>query len=277
MNFFIFIVNRLIIWYNPYDLKLKRIIAMNIFKKIARALTSKAARECKRYYTSAIIVAAGKSTRTSGNVPKQLMLIKGIPVIVRTMLAFQNCTLINEIIIVAAPDEIKEYEGFRRKYGISKLSAVTIGGKTRSESVISGFAAVSQKCEFVAIHDGARCLIKPEDIEKVVKSAFRYGSAIMASRSTDTLKKVDKNGIITDTVDRDTVMRAQTPQVFMKEVYQIAISSDKKPAMPTDDSMLAESAGFKVHIVEAGAYNIKITTDEDFYVAEKIIANGGTE
>lgn len=250
---------------------------MNIFKKIARALTSQAARENKKYCTSAIIVAAGKSTRTSGNLPKQLVPIKGIPVVVRTMLAFEKCPLINEIIVVASHEQIKEYENFRREYGIKKLSAVTVGGETRSDSVEAGFRAVSSKCEFVAIHDGARCLIKPEDIERVVKSAFRYGAAIIASRSTDTLKKVDEKGVITDTVDRNSVMRAQTPQVFMKEVYEIAISSDKKPSSPTDDSMLAESAGFKVHVVEAGAYNIKITTDEDFYVAERILSNGGAE
>lgn len=250
---------------------------MNIFKKIARALASKAARENKKYYTSAIIVAAGKSTRTSGSLPKQLVPIKGIPVVVRSILAFEQCPLINEIIVVASQEQIKEYEKFRREYGIKKLSAVTVGGKTRSDSVKAGFGAVSSKCEFVAIHDGARCLITPDDIEKVVKSAFRYGAAIMASKSTDTLKKVNKDGVITDTIDRDSVMRAQTPQVFMKEIYEIAISSDNKPSAPTDDSMLAESAGFKVHIVEAGAYNIKITTDEDFYVAEKILLNGGAK
>ena len=151
---------------------------------------------------------------------------------------------------------------------------MTAGGNTRSDSVLAGFGAVSPKCEFVAIHDGARCLIKSEDIEKVIKSAFRYGSAIAASKSTDTLKKVNENGIISETVNRDTVMRAQTPQVCMKDIYEIAISSKTKPSSPTDDSMLVESAGFKVHTVEAGAYNIKITTDEDFYVAERIISNG---
>ena len=204
---------------------------MNIFKKIARALTSQAARENKKYYTSAIIVAAGKSTRTSGNLPKQLVPIKGIPVVVRTMLAFEKCPLINEIIVVASHEQIKEYENFRREYGIKKLSAVTVGGETRSDSVEAGFRAVSSKCEFVAIHDGARCLIKPEDIERVVKSAFRYGAAIIASRSTDTLKKVDEKGVITDTVDRKSVMRAQTPQVFMKEVGIIILSEliDKDP------------------------------------------------
>lgn len=247
---------------------------MNVFKKIVRALTSKAARECKKYYTSAIIVAAGKSTRTSGAVPKQLISIKGVPVVVRTMLAFEKCPLISEIIVVAAKDQLKEYEIFKKQYGITKLSAVTAGGSTRSDSVLAGFRAVSPKCEFVAIHDGARCLIKTEDIEKVIKSAFRHGCAIAASKSTDTLKEVDENGIISGTVDRDTVMRAQTPQVFMKEIYEIAVSSKTKPSSPTDDSMLVENAGFKVHTVEAGAYNIKITTDEDFYVAERIISNG---
>ena len=80
---------------------------MNIFKKIARALASKAARENKKYYTSAIIVAAGKSTRTSGSLPKQLVPIKGIPVVVRSILAFEQCPLINEIIFVASQEQIK--------------------------------------------------------------------------------------------------------------------------------------------------------------------------
>ena len=92
------------------------------------------------------------------------------------------------------------------------------------------------------------------------------------ARSTDTLKVVDENGVIKETLDRDRIFRAQTPQVFMKEIYEICAYSDKKgDAKITDDSILAENEKIKVRSVEVGAYNIKITTDEDLRLAKMII------
>lgn len=245
---------------------------MNIVKKAVRAVIREAAREKKKYFTSAIIVAAGKSTRTSGSVPKQLVSICGQPVVVHTARAFDRCKIINEIIIVAAERELPFYDGFAKKYDIKKPLKIVVGSETREKSVLAGFEAIDRRSEFVAIHDGARCLIKPDDITRVVKKAYAFGAAIAAAPSTDTLKRVDAGGAIKTTEDRSTIFRAQTPQVFMKEIYSTSVYAKRdKSVDATDDSMLAESAGYKVRIVPVGAYNIKITTDEDFFVAEKIM------
>lgn len=248
---------------------------MKLLKKAVRALLTEAGRELKDYYTSAIIVAAGKSTRMNGTVPKQLVYLRGIPVAIRSVLAFEKCPLIDEIIVVAAKGEEAEYKKFKREYGLKKLTNIVTGGATRAESVLSGFEAVSEKCEFVAIHDGARCLIKTSDIERVIKAAYGCGAAIAAAKSTDTLKRVNEKGIIESTVDRDCILRAQTPQVFMKEIYAASVYSPRDDdAKITDDSMLAESKGFKVKAVDVGAYNLKITTGEDIFLAERIIDCG---
>lgn len=245
---------------------------MNIIKKAVRSVLRETAREKKKYFTSAIIVAAGKSTRTSGPVAKQLVEICGSPVIAHTVRAFDRCDDIREIVIVAAESELPFYDGFAERYGIKKPVRVVTGSVTRDKSVLAGFEAIDKRAEFVAIHDGARCLIKQEDITRVVKKAYAFGAAIAAAPSTDTLKRVNDSGIITETTDRSKIFRAQTPQVFMKEIYSTCVYAKHDDSLAvTDDSMLAEAAGYKVRIVSVGAYNIKITTDEDFYIAEKIM------
>lgn len=248
---------------------------MTVINKIARTLLTEAARASKKYYTSAIIVAAGKSTRTSGSVPKQLVPLCGIPVVVRSILAFEKCDGINEIVIVAAEGETGEYEIFREEYGLGKLAKIVCGGDTREKSVLRGFEAVSEKADFIAIHDGARCLIKTDDVTRILKKAYGCGAAIASAKSTDTLKLINNKGVIKETVDRSVIIRAQTPQVFMKDVYAASVYTKRDSGLNvTDDSVLVEAKGFKVKTVDVGAYNIKITTDEDFYVAERIIMNG---
>ena len=253
----------------------KRIKQMKILRKISRTLLSEAKRSLFDYNTSAVIVAAGKSTRTSGDIPKQFVEINGIPVIVHTAQAFDRCPQINEIIIVVADDRIDMCKDLFSAYEFSKPVKITIGGESRDISAKKGFEATSKDAEFIAFHDGARCLIKPEDVSRVVKAAYGCGAAIAVARSTDTLKRVDDSGNIKETLDRERIFRAQTPQVFMREIYEISAYSPRKfGSKVTDESMLAEEKKIKVKAVEVGAYNIKITTDEDFYFARRIIEGG---
>ena len=114
--------------------------------------------------TSALIVAADSSSRMgeTGGVTKQHLELLGIPVVVRSLLAFEQCELISETVVVARADELAIYDEYKIKYGLTKLKNVVPGGETRQASVLQGFEAISPKSDFVAIHDGARCLVTPE-------------------------------------------------------------------------------------------------------------------
>ena len=221
-------------------------------------------------FTSAVILAAGNGTRFGGKVKKQYVEILGTPAINRTIAAFEECELIDEIILVGDKEALSEViEGFDFK----KIAMIVDGGETRQESALLGFDSVSEKSKFVAIHDAARCLVTPEIIEATVKEAYKYRAAAAAHKSEDTVKIADKNGIIEETTDRDKIWLVQTPQVFMNDVYRSAAYMAKKDeATVTDDCMLCERLGFEVKLVEAGRENIKLTGPDDLMLCEAILA-----
>ena len=226
----------------------------------------------KHHFTSCIVPVAGKSTRTSGSVLKQFVEIKGLPVIVRTLTNLNKCELIDEIVVVCSKSDIPYYEKAKSDYNITKISKIIEGGETRYYSVKNGFDSISNEAEYVVIHDGVRCLTKQEDFIRVIKAAYKYDAAIAVQPSTDTLKSIDSNGKIESTLDRSRIMRAQTPQVFEKALFTVAMYNPKlDKENVTDDSYLVEVLGRRVEPVDCGNYNMKITTDIDFALAEKIL------
>lgn len=223
-------------------------------------------------FTSAVIAAAGLSTRFGGDVSKQRTDVLGAPLLVYTLLAYEHTECIHEIIIVAKEDEIPFWEKICKKYAISKLSRVVVGGKTRQDSVRRGLDAVSKRSKFIAIADGARCLTEPEQIKSVCHAAYKYGAATAAHRSTDTVKIDDGKGFIDKTQDRNTVWLAQTPQVFKTNLYRAAAYvAIKDEYEGTDDNSLVEHIGHPIRLVECGSQNIKVTTKEDIAVAEGVL------
>jgi 2-C-methyl-D-erythritol 4-phosphate cytidylyltransferase len=137
---------------------------------------------------------------------------------------------------------------------------------------MSGLRAINDKWKYVAIADGARCLITPAQITTVCRLAYKYGAATAAHKSTDTVKIADKKGFIESTADRETVWLAQTPQVFKTKLYRAAAyTALKKEYEATDDNMLVEYVKHPVRLVECGANNIKITTVDDLAVASAVI------
>lgn len=224
------------------------------------------------HFISAIVVAAGLGTRMGTSSTKQLIGIDGIPVVVRSLLAFQSCDFINEIIVVGRENELSLYDEWKEQYGITKLKKAVCGGKTRRESVENGLSAISDRSEYLAIHDGARCLITPEMIKNVLTETLRYGAAAAAEAMTDTVKRIDEKGFITETIDRSELLRVQTPQAFKTSLYLAsAYTVDKDDPSITDDCMLAEKAGFHIKLVDCGRENLKITTREDLVFAEAIL------
>ena len=247
-------------------------VSMKMFKKIGKVCFHLMKRD-KRPFTSAIVLAAGRGERMkSDGVSKQLMEIEGKPVVVHTLLAFQKCRHVDEIIVVGAESELALYKELKRTYKINKLKMAVGGGACRASSAQHGFLSVSKECGFVVIHDAARCLITTEDIDRVIKETYRTGAVIAAKKATDTIKKTDSRGFITETVDRTSLWLAQTPQAFKKSVYEVALAkAGTLDATITDDAMLVSNAGFHVKVVECHHENIKITTPEDLPVASLIL------
>lgn len=241
-------------------------------KKIAGALRAISGSPHPKNFTSAIIAAAGLSERFGGSVTKQMTELCGLPVLVHTLLAYEYADCVHEIIIVARPDEIPFWDKACRDHSITKVTNIVAGGSTRQESVRRGLEAIDDRAKFVAIADGARCLILPEQINDVCRSAYKYKAATAAHRSTDTVKIADKKGFIDKTSDRDTVWLAQTPQVFRVKLYRAAAYTALKEGFEaTDDNSLVEHVGHPIRLVECGAQNIKITNYEDMAVAEGVL------
>ena len=241
-------------------------------KKVVGIFRAIAGSDHPKNFTTAIIAAGGSSARFDSVLTKQMTPVCGVPMIVHTLLAFQNCDCIHEIVVCARKSEIDCYEKFGKDYGITKLTSVVAGGETRQESVMNGLNAINDKSKYVAIADGARCLITPEQITSVCLAAYKYGAATAAHKSTDTVKIANSKGFIDTTIDRNTVWLAQTPQVFRTKLYRAATyTALKKEYEATDDNMLAEYVKHPVRLVECGANNIKITTVDDMTVASAIL------
>jgi 2-C-methyl-D-erythritol 4-phosphate cytidylyltransferase len=222
--------------------------------------------------TSAIIVASGNSTRMGG-ISKQMMLLDNIPVVARTIMAFDASECIDEIIVVAKEEEFYLYREFQKIYKFKKLTRLVSGGATRQESVKNGFEAVNKNSKFVAIHDGARCLITKEQIEKICASAYKCGGATAATRAVDSVKiSSGKNLFIESSANRNHVWLAQTPQVFRTDLYELALLKAKEDGLEvTDDNSLVENVGARIKLVECGRNNLKITTPEDIPMALAIL------
>lgn len=213
---------------------------------------------------TAVILAAGASSRMKGT-DKQLLSVGGTPVILRSVMNFENTPEVSEIVIATKKGFCEEISSLCKKAGITKLKAVCEGGETRSESaeIASGYAGDT---DVILIHDGARPFAYPEMISEVAEAAFENGGAIAAVPVTDTIKCV-KNGFIESTPDRSCLYGAQTPQGFRTELYRKMQSNGGDF---TDDSQMAEAMGIKVKIVTGSYDNIKITTPEDVARAEII-------
>ena len=223
-------------------------------------------------FTSAIIVAGGSSTRMGAGISKQMALLDGMPVVVRTLRAYQQCPEISEIIVVAKEDEIARYYEFRDKYALTKLTHVVRGGADRQESVLNGLKKVREHAGFVAIADAVRPLITPAMISKVCHNAYVFGGATAACRVVDTVKTADSNGFIKSTQDRDKIWLAQTPQVFSLKIYRAAAYSARdKGFTATDDNSLVERIHRRVKLVDCGCDNIKITHADDMVRAQIIL------
>ncbi len=230
---------------------------------------------------SAIILAAGSGKRMGPKVDKLMLCIAGRPLLVYTLLAFEHCPDVEEIILVARLDRQNTYRDLVSQHHISKLTAVIPGGVERQDSVWCGLQAVSSRCEIVLIHDGARAMVTSEIISRCIAVARSTGAAIPASPVKDTVKRVallsqkaqkDTHLQVETTLDRTQLWAAQTPQTFhlnlIRQAYQPFIQNR---TIVTDDATAVERMGHPVSIVETDPLNLKITTSEDLLLVEAIL------
>lgn len=217
-----------------------------------------------------IIVAAGKSSRMKG-INKQFVSLLGISVIARTLMAFENSSVISKIIVVTAEENIADMQLVCDKYMISKLSDIVAGGNCRHESVMNGMARLNVADKKVLIHDGARPFAENSIIASVAAALVDFDAALCVHKINDTVKKVDENGIVISTVDRNMLYGAQTPQGVDVAKYKSACEKLKNAHELTDDAAIMEAAGYTVKAIIGNNKNIKITTPDDIIVAEGLI------
>src|SRR5215217_4766620 len=226
----------------------------------------------------AIIAAAGAGTRMASDRPKQFLLLAGTPLIFHTLKPFEECEQIHEVIVVLPAEESAGFLSLAGKYGLRKLTRVVPGGATRADSVKRGLMAIrSATAEIVAVHDGVRPFVTVAEINSTIAAAQSDGAAILVAPVTDTIKQVGDRAIV-KTLDRSSLRRALTPQCFqyelLRQAYQRANVNDRSL---TDESALIERLGHTVRIVEGSTRNIKITTAEDFAIAEAMLATDYTD
>jgi 2-C-methyl-D-erythritol 4-phosphate cytidylyltransferase len=212
--------------------------------------------------TTAIIVAAGSGSRFKSDTPKQFLEINGKPVIAHTIERFHAALSVDSIVLVLAADHTLDTSAF------SKVAKIVGGGSTRAESVRNGLAVID--ADIVAVHDGARPLVTVDEIERTIAAARETGAACLVAPVTDTIKSI-RGTEIADTLDRNKMRRALTPQAFKTEVLRKAFENVDLNESVTDDCYLIEKFGHPITIVEGSARNIKITHPEDLILAEALL------
>ena len=222
---------------------------------------------------TAIIVAAGSGTRFGSKTPKQFLEILGKPLLIHTLFAFEKCSQIDEIVLVLSSNETAKFLKIVCKYNLKKLVKIVSGGKSRAESVLKGFNAIRPiNAGIIAVHDGARPCVTVEEISQTIEKAKDTGAACLVTSVTDTIKEIC-DGKITDTIDRNKLRRALTPQAFRYDVLKRALQANDIGEIATDECYLVEKLGVAVSIVEGKSTNIKVTTQEDLAIAEQILKN----
>ena len=219
---------------------------------------------------SAIIVAAGSSQRMGFD--KLLALLGDKPVLVHTLDAFEQTKSVDEIILVARAERVAELQELVRHSQFRKVREVVAGGAQRQDSVRAGLERLRAEATHVAVHDAARPLVMPEQIERVFALAREHGAAALAEPITDTLKRADENRFVTGSVSREGLYAMQTPQIFSRELLVAAYADvAAKNLSVTDEVSAVEHLGAKVVLVPNTELNIKITYPRDLLLAQSAL------
>jgi 2-C-methyl-D-erythritol 4-phosphate cytidylyltransferase len=215
----------------------------------------------------AIIVAGGKGERMNADVPKQFLEIQGKPILMHTLEAFMNFDASLQLILVLPAAQTDFWKTLCEAHDFNIPHQIVAGGQTRFHSVKNGLNAVNNS-SLVAIHDGVRPLVSKDTIARCFDTAEKFGAAIPTMDSIESIRLVDANG--SKSVDRNAYKMVQTPQVFDAELIKKAYEQEFS-VLFTDDASVVEAMGVTVHLVEGNRENIKITTEFDLIIAERLL------
>jgi 2-C-methyl-D-erythritol 4-phosphate cytidylyltransferase / 2-C-methyl-D-erythritol 2,4-cyclodiphosphate synthase len=244
-------------------------------------------------FVTAIVAAGGRGMRFGGH--KQLRMLAGRPILERSVNAFQQHPSVDEVVVSLPPELVSDPPSYLH-HGTKPLHIVA-GGARRQDSVANAFRAATSRADVVVIHDAVRPFVSADLITRTIAAAVEYGAAVAAIPARDTVKRAEPVArvpaaervldaasapakgelIVRQTLPREAIYLAQTPQAFRREILREALAiAERQAADATDEAALAERAGHEVRLVEGEVSNIKITTPEDLVLAEAIAATTGS-
>lgn len=223
----------------------------------------------------AVIPAAGLGTRMGSARSKQFMDLCGKPMLAVTLEQFQRCGLVDGIVVVVSEQSVAFCSRqIVERFELTKVVKVVAGGQRRQDSVRNGIEAVSNPNERILVHDGARPLVTPELIERVIRAGARHRAVVPGIPLKDTLKQIDSRGRVVKTVDSGALWAIQTPQVFqgedIREAHRKSVEEDWQGI--TDDAFLVEKIGIPVELIQGEETNIKVTTIKDLELARLLLS-----
>ena len=224
-------------------------------------------------HVNVVIVAAGKGTRLQSELPKPFLSVAGRPILVHTLRRFTSIEMVRRMVVVVAAEREALCREVLHAHGPwPQPISVVHGGAERQDSVRNGLAALETACEIVVIHDAARPFISAEAIQRSIDAAAEAGSAVVATPVRDTIKRADAQHTIRETVSRQDLWLAQTPQTFQVGVIRAAHRrAQQRGIVGTDDATLVEQMGKPVRLVPGDALNFKITTPDDLALAQAVL------
>jgi 2-C-methyl-D-erythritol 4-phosphate cytidylyltransferase len=229
-------------------------------------------RDGKTWRTCALIVAGGKGVRLGSLTPKQYLPLRGAPVLAWSVAAFDRMEIVDEaIVVVPEADLAYVAEAVVDAYGFDKVRRIVAGGKERQESVAAGLDAIEGDDAVVLVHDGVRPFVSADIITRATERACDTGAALVAVPVVDTIKRVDEHIRVVETVSRERLWAAQTPQAFRVDILRSAMDRASADGYTgTDEAEIVARSGVEVAVVTGEGENIKITTPDDLARAERI-------
>jgi len=228
------------------------------------------------WMADAIVVAAGEGLRLGGDQPKQFLEAAGRPLLTHSLLAFEAHPRVAGIFLVLPADRLSEAERLRSEFGMGKIVAPVVGGARRRDSVRAGLDTIaahrSDRSDLlVAVHDGARPVLRPDLLSRVLEAAARHGAAVPVLPVRDTTVEVEGKDFLGEIVDRQALRAVQTPQVFrfdwLMDAHERFGDEDA-----TDDAGMVRAAGHPVRLVPGDAMNLKVTDPGDLELVARVLA-----
>jgi len=225
---------------------------------------------------AAIVAAAGLGLRMKHDTPKPYLRLGGKPILAHTLAIFEKITEIREVTLVVHPEEL-EYcqEKIISPYNLKKVLRLVPGGKERQDSVYNALKALKHEedLEIVLVHDGVRPFVTPGMVSRVIAAARSHGAAVLGLPAHDTLKTVNSEGVIGQTLERKDIWQIQTPQAFQAPLLRRAfVEAYSREFYGTDEASLVEALQQPVMVLPGSPLNLKITTPEDLVLAEAILS-----